>query len=76
MRIDSEEVSARDKRVVGIRMDLIGSAGEHGLWWVAEAFNDGSTKPEGMYTDRVQARALADELAAQWHVPVQVSELA
>ncbi len=62
------ETSAKD-------FDRIGAAGERELWWVAEAFEDESTKPEGMFTDREKALALAEELASKWDVKVVVSNL-
>ena len=75
MRIDSKDVSADGKRVVRIRVDRIGTAGERELWWVAEAFEDESTKPEGMFTDQPRAMALAEELASKWGVRVVVSNV-
>ncbi len=75
MRIDSSEVSPDGKRVIRVRVDRIGAAGERELWWVAEAFEDESTKPEGMFTDREKALALAEELASKWDVKVVVSNL-
>ncbi|MHB1340813.1 MAG: hypothetical protein ACYC77_02215 [Coriobacteriia bacterium] len=75
MRIDSKDISADGKRVVRIRVDRIGKAGERELWWVAEAFDDESTKPEGMFTDQPKAMALAEDLAAAWGVRVVVSNL-
>ena len=73
MRIDST-ISTSDKPVTRIRMDKIGTAGDRSLWWVAEAFADETTKPEGMFTDRQAALELAEALSAQWNVPVVVSE--
>ncbi|MGB4594068.1 MAG: hypothetical protein WBI63_09910 [Coriobacteriia bacterium] len=75
MLIDSKDISANGKRVTRIRVDRIGKAGERELWWVAEAFEDESTKPEGMFTDQPQAMALAEELASRWRVEVVVSNL-
>jgi phage head maturation protease len=74
MRIDSHDIVADGKRVARIRLDRIGNAGDKSLWWVAEAFEDETTKPEGMFTDEAAARALAQSLADQWGVPVSVSQ--
>lgn len=74
MRIESRDITTNDKCIVRIRLDKIGSAGDKSLWWVAEAFADESTKPEGMFTDEAAARSLADELSARWGVPVVVSQ--
>jgi len=74
MRIDSDNISLDGKQVTRIRLDKIGSAGNMSLWWVAEAFSDETTKPEGMFTDEQAARDLAESLSQQWNVPVVVSE--
>ncbi|MEA5075018.1 MAG: hypothetical protein VB139_01555 [Coriobacteriia bacterium] len=42
---------------------------------MALAFDDESTKPSGMFGDKTEARALADGLAAEWHVPVVVTQV-
>lgn len=73
MRLDSSNISPDGKRVSTIRVDRIGSTGQQELWWVAEAFEDGTTKPEGMFTDKVKAVELATELAGKWSVQVAVS---
>lgn len=75
MRIESD-ISSTDKRVTAIRVDRIGAAGERELWWVAEAFEDGSTKPEGMFTDKQDALTLAEQLAGTWGVSVSSAHLA
>jgi len=74
MRIESD-ISSDDKRVTAIRVDCIGSTGDRELWWVAEAFEDGSTKPEGMFTDKQEALTLAEELAGKWGVAVSSAKL-
>jgi len=76
VRIDSSDISSDDKRIVRVRVDRIGAAGERELWWVAEAFEDETTKPEGMFTDKQEALALAGELAEKWGVDIQVSNVA
>jgi len=76
MRLDSGDISTDDKRVVRVRVDRIGAAGERELWWVAEAFEDETTKPEGMFTDKQEALALAGELAGKWGVGIEVSNVA
>ena len=73
--LDSSEVSTSGKKVVRVRCDRIGRAGGRQLWWVALAFDDESTKPSGMFGDKVEARSLADQLAAEWRVPVVVTEV-
>ncbi len=73
--LDSPEVSASGKRIDHIRCDRIGNAGGRELWWVALGFEDESTKPSGMFGTREEAKALADELAAQHGVPVVVTEI-
>lgn len=55
-----------------VRVDKIGDAGG-GLWWVAIAFSNGETKPEGMFVQQAQAMELANELAAGLGVPVKVN---
>lgn len=73
--LDSSEVSTSGKKVVRVRCDRIGNAGGRQLWWVALAFDDESTKPSGMFGDAAEAKALADQLGAEWHVPVVVTEI-
>ena len=59
------------KKLVFLRLDCISRMGAGtGLWWVAYEFADGSTKPEGMFADEDEARALARELAARHGVEV------
>lgn len=74
MRINSQDISTDGKSVVRVRVDRIGSAGERELWWVALAFADDSTKPEGMFTDREHALELAGRLATDWDVKVVLSD--
>ncbi len=74
MRIDSGDISTEGKRVVRIRVDRIGSAGDRELWWVALAFDDETTKPEGMFTDRALALELAGRLAGEWGVQVAMTD--
>ncbi|MHB1136972.1 MAG: hypothetical protein ACYCXR_01355 [Coriobacteriia bacterium] len=74
--LDSSEVSAAGKRVARIRCDRIGNAGGRELWWVALGFDDGTTKPSGMFGNFDDAKQLADELAAEHHVQVVVTEVA
>lgn len=73
--LDSSEVSTSGKKVVSVRCDRIGNAGGRQLWWVALAFDDDSTKPSGMFGSFTEAKALADELAADWHVSTAVTEV-
>lgn len=68
-------VSAEGRQVQHIRVDRIGNAGDRELWWVAVQFEDGSTKPSGMYTDYDSASALAGQLAKELSVEVVVSRL-
>lgn len=74
-RIDSSDISIEGHRVTHIRMDRIGSAGARELWWVALAFEDESTKPEGMFADVEAASALAKELAAEWGTEVVITKV-
>lgn len=73
--LDSRDISTEGHRVIHIRVDRIGAATEGGLWWVALAFDDGSTKPQGMYANYDDAAALGTELAAKWGVDMQVNKL-
>lgn len=73
--LESSDVRTEGHRVTHIRVDRIGAATEGGLWWVALAFDDDSTKPQGMYANYEDAAALGAELAAQWGVEVQVTKL-
>ena len=73
--LDSNDISIEGHRVIHIRVDRIGAATEGGLWWVALAFDDGSTKPQGMYANYDDAAALGAELAAKWGVEMQVNKL-
>lgn len=72
MRLDSSSIPFDSSTVAHVRVDKIGSAGD-GLWWVALAAKDGSTKPEGMFTSKDDAMRLAQELAASWRIDVQVN---
>lgn len=71
MRLNTDDISMAGKTVSCIRCDQIGGA--TGLWWVAEEFTDGSTKPEGMFPSQSDARDLAEELASEYRVGVRVS---
>jgi len=62
--------------VVRVRVDRIGVAGDRELWWVALAFADESTQPEGLYTDRERAMELGQSLARRHEVRLVVSNLA
>ncbi len=73
--LDSPEISTEGRKVTHVRVDRIGSAGAKSLWWVALAFEDGSTKPSGMFTDRDSAHQLGSELAASWGVDVHVTHV-
>lgn len=73
--LDSNGVTTEGHKVTHIRVDRIGAATESGLWWVALAFEDGSTKPQGMYVNYDEAAALGAELATRWSVEVQVTKL-
>ena len=73
--LDSNGIQTEGHRVTHVRVDRIGAATEGGLWWVALAFEDGSTKPQGMYVSYDEAAALGAELASQWGVEVQVTKL-
>lgn len=73
--LDSSDIKTEGRKVTHIRVDRIGAATESGLWWVALAFDDGSTKPQGMYANYDDAAALGAELAKQWGVEVQVTKL-
>lgn len=68
-------VSAEGRTVQHVRVDRIGNAGDRELWWVALQFDDGSTKPSGMYTDFDAASTLGDQLAAEWSVDVVVNHI-
>lgn len=71
MRLNTDDISTSGKTISHIRVDRIGGAS--GLWWVAEEFTDGSTKPEGMFPDKDAALDLADELSRQWGVALRVN---
>jgi len=73
--LDSTNVSAEGRQVIHIRVDRIGAATEGGLWWVALAFEDGSTKPQGMFHGYDEAAALGADLAKQWGVEVVVTKV-
>lgn len=68
-------VSADGRSVKNVRVDRIGNAGERELWWVALQFDDGSTKPSGVYTDYASASKLAAQLATEWSVEIVVNRL-
>jgi hypothetical protein len=72
MRLDSN-VDVEGKRVVHVRVDRIGATGDRELWWVALAFEDESTKPEGMFTNQALATELGESLAERHGVRVVVS---
>jgi hypothetical protein len=73
--LDSGEIEAGGRKVTHVRVDQIGAATESGLWWVALAFEDGSNKPQGMYTNYDDAAALGADLAKQFGVEVEVNKL-
>lgn len=66
--LDSSHIPTDGHVVTHIRIDRIGNAGGKELWWVALSFEDGSTKPSGMFTDRGSAEDLGSTLAAEWGV--------
>ncbi|MBS3957242.1 MAG: hypothetical protein KGZ40_06910 [Clostridiales bacterium] len=70
MRLDASDIDPHDSKPVHIRLDLISRTGGSGLWWVAQQFEDGTRKPEGMFTEFDAARALATELAASLGIPI------
>lgn len=74
--LDSSNVPTEGHSVVHVRVDRIGATGEKELWWVALAFEDGSTKPSGMFTDYETANELGQKLAAEWGVTVVVTKVA
>lgn len=73
--LDSSHIDADGRKITHVRVDRIGSAGEKELWWVALAFEDGSTKPSGMFTDYETARELGDRLAAEQQLEVVVTRV-
>ena len=73
--LDSSGVSTEGRRVTHIRVDRIGAATEGVLWWVALAFDDESTKPQGMFHGYDEAAALGAELAKRWGVEVVVTKV-
>lgn len=73
--LDSSEIQTDGRKVTHVRVDRIGNAGEKELWWVALAFEDGSTKPSGMFTDYESANSLGDQLAADWGVDIVVTRV-
>lgn len=73
--LDSTEVSTEGHKVIHVRVDRIGNAGEKELWWVALAFEDGSTKPSGMFTDFDTANTLGSRLAGDWGVETVITHV-
>lgn len=73
--LDTPDISTEGRHVTHIRVDRIGNAGGKELWWVALSFEDGSTKPSGMFTDAGSAEALGKRLAAQWGVEVVITHV-
>jgi phosphomannomutase len=73
--LDSSGVSADGRRVTHIRVDRIGNVGGNELWWVALAFDDESTKPEGMFASYDSAAALGERLAKEHGVQVVRTEV-
>lgn len=69
------EHPAEGQKVTHIRVDRIGAATEGGLWWDALSFEDGSTKPQGMFHGYDEAAALGADLTRQWDVEVVVTKL-
>lgn len=77
MLLDNSGAVAVGKRIDHIRLDCISRLDDsHGLWWVAVEYRDATTKPEGMFADETEARALADRLAGAASVEVIVSSFA
>ena len=67
---ESSSVSAG---TVEIRLECIGQAeGTGGLWWVAEGYADGTSKPRGLFNGREQAEELAKHLADACGIPLRV----
>lgn len=73
--LDSSNIPTDGRSVSHVRLDRIGNAGEKELWWVALAFEDGSTKPSGMFTDYDTADELSAALAREWRVQVVVTRI-
>lgn len=74
-RIDSSNIATGGRVVTHIRLDRIGATEAKELWWVALAFDDESTKPEGMFGDYDTAATLATELGSTWGVEVIVTKI-
>lgn len=70
MKLDASSPGA-NQVLSHVRLDQIGGAS--GLWWVARAFSDGSTQPEGIFADHADAEAEAQQLAASLGVQVIVT---
>lgn len=73
--LDSSNIPTDGRTVTHVRLDRIGNAGDKELWWVALAFEDGSTKPSGMFTDYETADGLSASLAQEWGVEVVVTRV-
>lgn len=73
--LDTPDIPIAGHTVTHIRVDRIGNAGGRELWWVALAFEDESTKPQGMFTDFESANELGTSLAEQWKVEVRVTHV-
>lgn len=73
--LDSREVNSEGHRVEHVRVDRIGAGSGSELWWVALEFEDGSTKPQGMYTSYEEAEALGEDLARKWGVTTRITKV-
>jgi hypothetical protein len=74
MLLDETGALPTDRGIDHVRLDCISRIDDaHALWWVAIEFRDATTKPQGMFADEAEARALAENLAHQASVPVVVS---
>lgn len=72
MRLEASSSLYDTDSVTHVRVDKIGGT-DDGLWWVALAFADGHSKPEGMFAAQDDAMKLAAELSSSWHVEVRVT---
>ena len=70
MRLDASDIDPGGSKPAHVRLDLISHTADSALWWVALQFEDGTRRPEGMFTDTGAARTLAGELAASLGVAV------
>lgn len=70
MRLDGSDINPGSSKPAHVRLDLISRTAGSALWWVALQFEDGTRRPEGMFTDPGAARTLAGELAGSLGVAV------